>query len=108
MLSRFSQAPNAFGAILSTLRGKFTLVNPAHQNAYSPIFVTPSGIVTLVSLLHPRKASFPMLIKPSAIVTVFNFLQNSNALSSIFVIGKSLYLSMTKSVIVSSSVPSNV
>ena len=44
-----------------------TLVKPLQEeNAYDPMFVTPSGIVTLASPLQPENAASPMLVTPSS------------------------------------------
>ena len=43
------------------------------------MLVTPSGIVMLVKLLHPLKASDPMLVTPSGIVMLVRFLHLENA-----------------------------
>jgi hypothetical protein len=39
------------------------------MKAYSPIIVTPSGIVMAVREEHPPKASSPIVVTPSAKVT---------------------------------------
>ena len=41
------------------------------ENAYSPIFVTLSGISTLSKLLHPENALLPILVTPSGILYSF-------------------------------------
>ena len=49
--------------MLVTLSGIVTLVSPLHpENEYDPMLVTLSGIVTLVSPLQSENAEDPMLV----------------------------------------------
>ena len=43
------------------------------------MLVTLSGIITLVKLLHPENAPFPMLVTLLGIVTLVKLLQPLNA-----------------------------
>ena len=72
--------------ILVTPSGIVTLVTLLHlENTPFAMLVTPSGIVILVRLLHPENAESPILVTPSGIVTLVTLLQFSNAYSPILV-----------------------
>ena len=49
------------------------------ENAFHPMLVTLSGIVTLVKPLQPENAESPMLVTPSGIDTLGRDLQSENA-----------------------------
>ena len=69
ILVRLLQSSNAYFPIVVTLSGIVTLVRLLQfSNAYSPILVTLSGIVTLVRLLQPENAFSPIVVTLSGIV----------------------------------------
>ena len=51
-----------------------------YLKALSPIFVTPLGILILVSELHPQKALSPIFVTPLGILILVSELQILNLL----------------------------
>ena len=64
----FHSVPLSIALHCSTVPWKVMLSsNPQPMNAYSPMLVTPSGIVMLVSEMQADNAKLPILVTPSGI-----------------------------------------
>ena len=79
--------------MLVTLSGIVTLVSPVHpENAQSPILVTPLPSSTALRRRQESNALLPIVVTLSEIVILTRYLQLSNALSPMLNTGLPLYL----------------